>query len=60
MKSYFSTDLCSLLTELLQVKPEKRLKDANQIKQHEFFNGVDWEKMKQKKYNAPFKPKVAS
>ena len=43
-------------------QPEKRLgyKGAKEIKDHAFFEGVDWEMVIQKKLDPPHKPKVQS
>ena len=44
-------------------KPKRRLgyssADALEIKQHPFFAEIDWDKIYNKKYLAPFKPKVS-
>lgn len=49
MKKYFSKDATDLLLNLLEKDPTLRLgfseKDADEIKEHPFFNGVDWEKV---------------
>lgn len=40
-----------LISKLLEKNPLKRLgytKGAEEIKEHEFFSGVDWEKMMKK------------
>ena len=34
--------------------------DFNQVKQHPFFEGIDWEKLFAKEFEAPFKPQVSS
>jgi len=48
--------------ELLVINPENRLgygKDgANKIKNHKFFNGVDWDKALRKEYKPPFVPEL--
>lgn len=42
-----------LIVKLLNRNPKKRLgyeTDAEEIKKHEFFNGIDWEKIYNKQY----------
>lgn len=39
----FTRQIRHLLKQLLQVQPEKRLKDLNSMKQHEFFSGFDFD-----------------
>jgi serine/threonine protein kinase len=49
-----------LITGLLSPDPQKRLgsslKDAEEIKEHEFFKGVNWKRMLDKKFKPPFIP----
>eukprot|EP00828_Plagiopyla_frontata_P020799 TRINITY_DN2668_c0_g1_i2.p1 TRINITY_DN2668_c0_g1~~TRINITY_DN2668_c0_g1_i2.p1 ORF type:complete len:146 (-),score=19.08 TRINITY_DN2668_c0_g1_i2:52-489(-) len=63
MKPYFSQEASSLLNGLLCVDPKRRLgysnDDAQEIKSHPFFGEIDWDKILNKKYLAPFKPKVS-
>jgi hypothetical protein len=40
--------------------PHKRLADANMIKSHSYFKGMDWEKLLRKEIPAPFVPSVVS
>lgn len=51
-----------LITQLLQLEPSKRLgysaRDAEEIKEHPFFNGVNWEMIYQRKIKPNFKPKI--
>ena len=45
----------------LNIKPKKRLgfnDGAKEIKNQEFFNEINWEKVYKKQYNPPFKPKT--
>jgi len=64
MRPYFSPEAKSLLTALLQTKPNKRLgsspADAEEIKQHPFFSSIDWEKLYRKQMDAPYKPMLNS
>ena len=47
---------------LLNQNPLQRLggskEDAREVKKHVYFNGVDWEALLAKKYNAPFIPEI--
>ena len=62
MKKYFSKDATDLLLNLLEKDPTLRLgfseKDADEIKEHPFFNGVDWEKVQNKQIKPFFIPKI--
>jgi len=51
-----------LLSKLLEKDPNRRLGagGATEIKQHPFFQDIDWVKLMQKRIPPPFKPKVAS
>ena len=51
---------CDLLKGLLQKNPDYRLgiHSASQIKEHPWFNGINWEDLKKKLYQPPFTPKV--
>lgn len=44
-----------LISGLLKKNPEERL-TVDQIKNHEFFNGIDWQKVYRKEYKMDFKP----
>uniref|UniRef100_A0A060T7D3 non-specific serine/threonine protein kinase n=1 Tax=Blastobotrys adeninivorans TaxID=409370 RepID=A0A060T7D3_BLAAD len=52
----------SLLQGLLTRDPKKRLgvNEAAEIKSHPFFAQIDWKRLMNKKYAAPFKPPVES
>ena len=52
---YFSEDLKDLLRKLMEKDPNKRFGviDKNEIKNHPFFKGIDWEKLKNKEINPP-------
>lgn len=47
--------MASLVSKLLDKNPETRLKNAHQIKKHEFFRGVDFGNL-----SPPFKPHLQS
>jgi len=59
MKAHFSPEACSLLSGLLVVAPGKRLSNANEIKMHQFFRGVDWAKLSKRQLKPPFRPNVS-
>jgi len=52
----------SLITELLQRDPKKRLgsggQDALEIENHPFFQSIDWQKLFSREYKPPFNPNV--
>lgn len=51
-----------LILKLLQKSPNKRLgsiNDAEDLKKHPFFKDFDWEKLRDKKYLAPIKPRLS-
>ncbi|KRX11179.1 Protein kinase-like domain [Pseudocohnilembus persalinus] len=56
-RQYFSDKAISLLSQLLVVNPKKRLgygeQDAKSIKEHEFFNGIDFDKLLKKEITPP-------
>ena len=62
MKSYFSPAATSLLKQLLERDPAKRLgsgqTDAEEIKQHEFFADIDWEAIRTRTHQAVYIPRV--
>ncbi|CAG8437090.1 2387_t:CDS:10 [Funneliformis caledonium] len=59
-----SRDSVSILQKLLTRDPEKRLGsgrgDAEDIKRHPFFKGVNWDDMLAKKVPPPFYPSISS
>jgi serine/threonine protein kinase len=55
-----STDLKSLITELIYKDKNKRLKLVEAIKAHPFFNGVNWSDVAEKTTDPPFKPEPTS
>eukprot|EP01133_Synstelium_polycarpum_P012976 gene12976-15251_t len=56
--AHISVDARSLLEQLLERDPEKRLTDPNIIKRQPFFRTIDWEALFQKKIPPPFIPNV--
>jgi len=55
---YISPDACSLLSQLLERDPIKRIPDAKSIKQQSWFKHIDWEKLSRKEMTPPFIPPV--
>lgn len=55
-----SENAVSLLEALLQRDVNLRLKDPPQIKQHPFFQGINWEALVAKKVPTPYIPPVTS
>lgn len=61
---HFSHNLRTLILSLLEKDSSKRLgcgeQDAEQIKAHPFFKGLNWDDVLQKKVPTPFKPHVCN
>lgn len=59
---FLSPESVSLIQKLLQKNPEKRLgageQDANEVKRHRFFQGIDWEALLAKRVKPPFLPSI--
>ncbi|XP_072521432.1 serine/threonine-protein kinase N2 isoform X2 [Salminus brasiliensis] len=59
---FLSPESVSIIQKLLQKNPEKRLgageQDANEVKRHRFFQGVDWEALLAKRVKPPFLPTI--
>jgi len=53
-----SEDTRSILNGLLEREPAKRLADPKSIKNHPYFNNIDWEKLLRKEVPVPFIPPV--
>ena len=57
-------DLVNLIQRLLQSNPTKRLgatrNDADDIKRHPWFAGIDWDALYARKIEPPFKPYTVS
>lgn len=59
--NYLSATAKNLIESLLRKDPNKRLgslRGAQEIKDHPWFESVNWEKMEQQKYDPFFKPKI--
>lgn len=60
MKEHFSPEAKSLLQGLLERNPAKRLgsstDDASCIMGHPFFRDINWEDLRAKRINPPYKP----
>ena len=57
---YLTEEARSLLMKLLEVNPRKRLgyNGAEEIKQHPYFEGIDFNRVFAKAYNPPFVPEL--
>ncbi|XP_059406629.1 serine/threonine-protein kinase N2-like isoform X1 [Carassius carassius] len=59
---FLSPESVSIIQKLLQKNPGKRLgageQDANEVKRHRFFQGIDWEALLAKRVKPPFLPSV--
>lgn len=53
---YVPSSAQSIITSLLEREPEKRL-NAERIRVHEFFSGMDWNKLERRQIAPPFVPK---
>ena len=57
---YFSQDVVDLISRLLDVNQDTRLGSGptgdNEIKNHPFFAGIDWDKLEQKHIEPPYIP----
>ncbi|EGR30822.1 protein kinase domain protein [Ichthyophthirius multifiliis] len=60
MKPYFSKDASDIIQALLQNDPDKRLgkNGCKEIKEHIFFQDIDWDKLKNLEIQPPFVPKL--
>ena len=56
-----SPEAKELISKLIEKEPEKRLgyKSSDEIKNSDFFKGIDFDKIYNKEYRAPFRPKVS-
>lgn len=61
-KNLFSDEAADLLYRFFQKNPFKRLgaRGVEEIMEHEFFEGVDWEALLEGTLDPPFKPQIAS
>ena len=57
---YLSDEVIDLIKKLLIKNPDKRLGNngADEIKKHIFFEGMNWEKLLNKKIKPPFIPRL--
>lgn len=59
---FLSPESVSIIQKLLQKNPERRLgageEDAQEVKRHRFFQGIDWEALLAKKVKPPFLPTI--
>ncbi|CAL8322029.1 unnamed protein product [Lota lota] len=59
---FLTPDSQAVIQKLLQKDPEKRLgggeEDAQEVKRHHFFQGMDWEALLAKKVKPPFVPVI--
>ena len=55
LHDYFSDELKDLLSQLLCKDPQKRIGvlDKSELKNHEWFKGIDWEKLAKKEIEPP-------
>ena len=61
MRNYFSPNASNLLSRLLERDPAKRIgskNDALELMEHPFFEDCDWDAIRQKKHDMPWKPKI--
>ncbi|XP_042220692.1 ribosomal protein S6 kinase alpha-5-like isoform X2 [Homarus americanus] len=63
LPSELSPEVCDFISRLLVKDPRQRLGggplDANEIKEHAFFNSLNWDDLAQKKVPAPFVPRIS-
>lgn len=52
MPKYISREGKDLLNQLLSKRPDKRI-TIDKLKQHDFFKGLDWEKLAKKELTPP-------
>ncbi len=62
MQSWFSDEVSDLIRKLTNPDPKERLgcgkNGYNDIKNHEFFVGIDWKEMLKGNIKPPYKPKI--
>jgi serine/threonine protein kinase len=49
-------DIAALITTCLQKRPSQRISTMAQIKQHAFFQGMDWAALGRREITAPYRP----
>ncbi|XP_056601519.1 serine/threonine-protein kinase N2 isoform X1 [Triplophysa dalaica] len=61
---FLSPESVSIIQKLLQKNPERRIgageQDANEVKRHRFFQGIEWEALLAKRVKPPFLPAIKS
>ena len=64
MKQYFSSEAQALLRSLLDRNPVRRLgsstADASDIMSHPFFRDINWQDLRERKIEPPYRPYVTS
>jgi len=60
LKPHFSAEACSILSALLVVDPKRRLSNPIELKRHEFFKGLNWDKLERREIKAPFQPSLSN
>lgn len=58
MKPYFSDNARDMLSKLMMIDAESRLKDPAAVKTHPFFKGMDWDALYRREICPPFKPRL--
>ena len=53
-----SASAVDLISKLLIKDSQTRLQDPESIKNHEFFQGIDWEAMMKKELRPPYVPQL--
>lgn len=59
-KDHISPAAQALLRHLLKKNPQERLSCLDQLKHHDFFQGMEWDALMEKKVKAPYLPKCQS
>ena len=55
---HWSPNLKSLISQLLEKDPDQRMKNVEKIKEHPWFETIDWNKLLNKEIKPPFIPKI--
>ncbi|KAH8334843.1 hypothetical protein KR067_002756, partial [Drosophila pandora] len=62
--SSFSAHARDFVLKMLEKNPKRRLggnhRDASEIKEHPFFQGINWQELRAKRRKAPYKPPLTS
>lgn len=58
--SFFSPELRSILTRLLERDPAKRMQSGEEFRSHPFFDGINWEKLLRRELRPEFVPDVST